>query len=613
MSITLSQIANSNYFGTLLTRLNQALSIISSNTVTADASTNGSLTTGNSFVNGSFGTLNLATNNLSGGSIALPANLVVTTNASFMSGPYNLGGIYGNLTSGSTFLIQTNNMVVNNSTVIVGNLNFANTIFSNGNIGTNTSLSVTGFLNINTTAVLVGNATVNSSINAISHVMGNTVVNTSIIEVGANLIINSSAIMLGNSSVNASINSTAYSGAANNASYIGGLPAANVVSNAQLIANLTNYLTSASLAANVATMTANNSTNLGGQAAAYYANTTSFTGAFNGTNLNASGWANVVGQVNVGAGLVSTGFDNGGFGGQYRLINGGYGVILRNDGTSMYFMETASANATGTWSTLRPFSWTLATGAVIIDGTGVGTTIGGNLSTNGTMTFGNSTVNSSINSTFYSAIANNTSFVGSVSAANVVSNAQLTANIQYFVNTSQLTANLTSYQTTAGLVGNVATITSNNATNFAGQAQAFYANTSAPVFTTTMSVGSNVVVNTSTITVGKVLPITIGNGFVQSSVMQTRNISANITLANTDSGSVILVSGAANVYITVPSTMPANSRLIITQIGTGTPIIANAAGIILGSRTGNYGIITQYGSASVFMANSILCVVDGNI
>jgi hypothetical protein len=276
-------------------------------------------------------------------------------------------------------------------------------------------------------------------------------------------------------------------------------------------------------------------------------------------------------------------------------------------------METASANATGTWSTLRPFSWTLATGAVTIDGTGVGTTFGGNLSTNGTMTFGNSTVNSSINSTFYSAIANNTSFVGSVSAANVVSNAQLTANIQYFVNTSQLTANLTSYQTTAGLVGNVATITSNNATNFAGQAQAFYANTSAPVFTTTMSVGSNVVVNTSTITVGNVLPITIGNGLVQSSVMQTRNISANITLANTDSGSVILVSGAANVYITVPSTMPANSRLIITQIGTGTPIIANAAGIILGSRTGNYGIITQYGSASVFMANSILCVVDGNI
>jgi len=57
--------------------------------------------------------------------------------------------------------------------------------------------------------------------------------------------------------------------------------------------------------------------------------------------------------------------------------------------------------------------------------------------------------------------SNSTSFVGSVSAANVVSNAQLQAN-------------LTNYQTTAGLSANVATLTSNNSSFFAGQNSSFY-------------------------------------------------------------------------------------------------------------------------------------------
>lgn len=54
--------------------------------------------------------------------------------------------------------------------------------------------------------------------------------------------------------------------------------------------------------------------------------------------------------------------------------------------------------------------------------------------------------------------ANNTSFVGSVSAANVVSN-------------NQLSSNLANYQTTAGLSANVATLTANN-TSFVGSVSA---------------------------------------------------------------------------------------------------------------------------------------------
>jgi len=57
-------------------------------------------------------------------------------------------------------------------------------------------------------------------------------------------------------------------GTANSANYIGTLSAANVVSNAQLSANLSNYQTTSGLSANVATLTSNNSTNFGGSSLA---------------------------------------------------------------------------------------------------------------------------------------------------------------------------------------------------------------------------------------------------------------------------------------------------------------------------------------------------------
>ena len=109
----------------------------------------------------------------------------------------------------------------------------------------------------------------------------------------------------------------------------------------------------------------------------------------------------------------------------------------------------------------------------------------GNAAISGTFTalalsIGNSTVNNSVNSTSYSGTSNNTLFVGSVAAANVVSNAQLIAN-------------LATYQTTAGLAANVAVISSNNALFLGGLAAANYANTSAPTFTTSVKIGNSTV------------------------------------------------------------------------------------------------------------------------
>jgi hypothetical protein len=78
--------------------------------------------------------------------------------------------------------------------------------------------------------------------------------------------------------------------------------------------------------------------------------------------------------------------DNNGNGGQFRAINGQYGSIWRNDGSSTYLLSTAAGQQTGIWSAYRPFAWNMATGIVTIDGTGSGVATGGPFSANGNIT-----------------------------------------------------------------------------------------------------------------------------------------------------------------------------------------------------------------------------------
>ena len=116
----------------------------------------------------------------------------------------------------------------------------------------------------------------------------------------------------------------------------------------------------------------------------------------------------------------------------------------------------------------------------------------------------------------------------------------------------------------------------------------------------------NTVVNSSS--------VVTTNGYHQSQfVLNTTQTGTAYTLANSDSGTVIQTTNTSPVTITVPATWVANSRVLITQLGTGAVTIANAAGVNLGSRTGAYTIGNQYGTVSVYMANSTLAVVDGNL
>jgi cytoskeletal protein CcmA (bactofilin family) len=80
MTVQLSQVVNTQSFGVWLERTNQALSVISTNTVTTDVTINGALTSGNAFVNGVFGAVTLVANTLQGGNNVLANTLHVSTN-----------------------------------------------------------------------------------------------------------------------------------------------------------------------------------------------------------------------------------------------------------------------------------------------------------------------------------------------------------------------------------------------------------------------------------------------------------------------------------------------------------------------------------------------------
>jgi hypothetical protein len=106
---------------------------------------------------------------------------------------------------------------------------------------------------------------------------------------------------------------------------------------------------------------------------------------------------------------------------QIRLIAGNYGTILRNDAGSFYILATASGSPTGTFSTLRPFAFNLSSGNVAIDGTGAGTTFGGQASgSNATggqnfLTWSQST-NGSFSPTYATVTASNVNVTGTVVA-----------------------------------------------------------------------------------------------------------------------------------------------------------------------------------------------------
>jgi hypothetical protein len=80
MTVTVSQVSNTQTFGAWFEKFNLVANIISQNTVTVDTTTTGSVSTGNGIVNGYFGANTFVVQtNLTGGTLGTAANLSITS------------------------------------------------------------------------------------------------------------------------------------------------------------------------------------------------------------------------------------------------------------------------------------------------------------------------------------------------------------------------------------------------------------------------------------------------------------------------------------------------------------------------------------------------------
>jgi hypothetical protein len=173
----------------------------------------------------------------------------------------------------------------------------------------------------------------------------------------ANLNVNNATTAYGKTEGALNVNSAL---TANNSTNLGGTAAAG-------------YQTTAGLSANVATLTANNSNNLGGQLPAYYTNATNIT---TGTLPYAQIPANI---INTTAAFTRTGITtfsaNVVLGSSGLSSNGGFGTagqLLTSNGTATYWSTPAAAsvnvNAQYVWTNTQTFSNTI-TFSSIINGT----------------------------------------------------------------------------------------------------------------------------------------------------------------------------------------------------------------------------------------------------
>ena len=192
------------------------------------------------------------------------------------------------------------------------------------------------------------------------------------------------------------------------------------------------FLITDSLAANVATLTSNNVSFVGSVAAA---------NVVSNSNLQAN-LANYTNTATIAAANYQTAAG----------LSANVAVLTANNANNLGGVPAASYVVS---STLTNYQTTAGLSANVA-------TLAANTANNAYQLNGINGASYQLNSTLSANVAtltsNNTSFVGSVTAANVVSNAQLTAN-------------LSNYQTTAGISANVATLTSNN-TSFVGSVTA---------------------------------------------------------------------------------------------------------------------------------------------
>lgn len=291
---------------------------------------------------------------------------------------YNDGGAWGS-SAGLTFNKTTTTLTIAN-TLSTGNLtavtaSFANTLTVTGNSTFNSNVTMNAILNLlaPTAGIEIGSLTSNGTpyIDFHSSGSGNDY-DVRIITSGGTSGIN------GNGSITIAANSLTTNAAINlNGVLSGNVISANVFSGNTITLNnavnvpLGNVATVISTSITSNTVGANSITANTGTIVTFSTNTVVANVVYSGSVVANTVWTN----------------GNDANGANIRVISGNYGVIFRNDGTNMWFLQTANGAATATYNTFRPFSWNLATGAVTVDSTGLGTYFGGAVTHNGNINF----------------------------------------------------------------------------------------------------------------------------------------------------------------------------------------------------------------------------------
>ena len=318
-----------------------------------------------------------------------------------------------------------------------------------------------GYLYVNGGDLAVGTQTLNTQI--IFFAGGTTLTD----KIGS---ANSSGWYLDHLTVSNTINGTA-----NNTLYVGSTTAANVVSNAQLQSNLANYQTRAGLSANVATLTANlanyivANTGLVSNSSGVFVNT-SYISSISANNASyLGGTAAAAYQLNstLSANVATLTANSANFIGTLHAANVVSNAQLQANLVNYQTLVGLSANVVTLTSNSANFIGTLSAANVVSNAQLQANLANYTSATQLTANLANYQTTAGLAANVVILTANSANFIGTLSEANVVSNAQLQGNLAFYVTGAGLTANLANYQTTAGLSANVATLTANSA-NFIG-------------------------------------------------------------------------------------------------------------------------------------------------
>jgi hypothetical protein len=400
-------------------------------------------------------------------------------------------------------------------------------------------------------------------------------------------------VYVGNTSVYSTVNTTNFTGTANNTLFVGSVSAANVVSNAQLSGNLASYATTSSLssyqttaglAANVATLTSNNSTYLNGQPDTYYTNATNISSGTLAWARAPAGTVNTSGNFIIGGNLNFTASNT-----YFTTAIYAAGQVVINPSGDLVISNGAGIQANGTFGTAGQILYTDGSGNDYWGDPGTTIATANNALYLGGVAAAGYQTTAGLASNVATLTANNTSFVGSVSAANVVSNAQLSAN-------------LANYQTTAGLNANIA---------------AYLPTYTGVVNASSLTLGTAVTVNSTGLYTGTTTDTTTGTGATIANdtliFIGNNTINTSITAGSISVNGTAVVANSTGIFTT--STVNAASHTTgATGTGTG-GISANVTTLLIGNNTINTTItsagLTVNGTAVV--ANSSGVYTTGTI